>query len=1228
MTEPLTIEKTPKLEHSEDYHFLREEGINYLQKLGSRLWTDYNIHDPGVTILEMLCYAITDLGYRTSYDISDLLALTEGSEYFHTAREILTVNPTTVNDYRKLIIDVEGVENAWLETSKENECPIYVDLKNGRLSYVPSSVKQEPLFLNGLYSVLLQFEEDEEFGDLNDPVIKQDIVVDDEDATIEFVFPTWKSLVDEEGERRIRSIMNRGVITNIKVNESKIEFDADNKGYRFPVKVRLEYQEEAQLPKPGFACEKDLPFDKFSPEIPPTLPDINNRPLQIAEITMDLLVRYPGRASDYQNVTIALVEDNARIRLIDFFRQKMAYTLDIVDRVVCRLMDHRNLCEDYFDIDSLKTEEIAVCADIEVQPDADVEKVMAQIAYELGNFISPPINFYTLQQLFDEGMTADQVFNGPALEHGFIKNEELDKAILLEELRTSDLINIIMDVPGVMAVKELQVANYIDGKAQTDGEYWVLPLTNDGKHVPKLSLEKSKFLFFKDVLPYRADLDEVEELLAEIIVRNRSGRLKETPLDLEIPEGEDLDVQKYTTIQNDFPLTYGIGVEGIPGMPDDKRKAQSKQLKGFLLFFDQMLADYMAQLAHVKDLFSMDPCAKERTYFTQPVEDVHCIEDLYMDHGETVKIKDCVEAFEADCKDDAAKKFIEECNRQLGSSLGIQCNKPPCDDDAATIEVNAVWAYLNSIAENRELFESRKNRFLDHLLARFAESFNEYALLMYALRGDKAGQELIEDKLAFLNDYPAISRDRGKAFNYKPRVDCKVCWQDRLWNTTNVSGFKKRIARLMGFDHYHRRNLTGHGFSVRKIEYTTRDDVWIWQLKDPTDPGRILMHSVEYETEESAKFMISYAIAMVELGNLVKNDGTTHNAKCCERVGVDDLSKQRNLRRKNFVILNPCGDVIACSERRYSDEQLRDCDYELTKCYILNFCTVEGFHLVEHILLRPQFKKADGLGYRMDQLLPICVEGVDGRSFQQELLESLYTEMFLDGANQWRFRIRDKRGQIVLRSEGYSSVEAAQNGVEAVADNILLPKRYKMEQTNDGRYFFNIIAGNNEVIASSRHYDTPQERQVGIDELLCLDPNAEGAKVSNQNFLCLEEEDPYSFRVSIVLPSWAGRFRDINFRQLVEKTMRMEAPAHIHLRICWVDRDQMAEFECALMEWLLVRGDCDSRPRDVSPKLNNLIDVLYNLQNVYPVATLHDCDDDAAGTGAQVVLNYTSLGTL
>ncbi len=53
------------------------------------------------------------------------------------------------------------------------------------------------------------------------------------------------------------------------------------------------------------------------------------------------------------------------------------------------------------------------------------------------------------------------------------------------------------------------------------------------------------------------------------------------------------DLGEYVSIQNEFPVIYGIGPDGLPDGATLQRKAQALQLKGYLLFFDQLLANYL-----------------------------------------------------------------------------------------------------------------------------------------------------------------------------------------------------------------------------------------------------------------------------------------------------------------------------------------------------------------------------------------------------------------------------------------------------------------------------------------------------------------------------------------------------------------------------------------------------------------------------------------------------------
>ena len=55
-----------------DYATLRKEGIRLLERMSGGEWTDFNAHDPGITLLEQLCYVLSDFAYRTGHAIPDL----------------------------------------------------------------------------------------------------------------------------------------------------------------------------------------------------------------------------------------------------------------------------------------------------------------------------------------------------------------------------------------------------------------------------------------------------------------------------------------------------------------------------------------------------------------------------------------------------------------------------------------------------------------------------------------------------------------------------------------------------------------------------------------------------------------------------------------------------------------------------------------------------------------------------------------------------------------------------------------------------------------------------------------------------------------------------------------------------------------------------------------------------------------------------------------------------
>jgi len=102
-----------------DFASLRGDAIAAVQDLAGNLWTDFNAHDPGVTIIEQLCYGLTELAFQMRAPMVDQLADARGridlnAYSLFAPQHILTTRPVTPQDYAKALLDrvpeIEDIE--------------------------------------------------------------------------------------------------------------------------------------------------------------------------------------------------------------------------------------------------------------------------------------------------------------------------------------------------------------------------------------------------------------------------------------------------------------------------------------------------------------------------------------------------------------------------------------------------------------------------------------------------------------------------------------------------------------------------------------------------------------------------------------------------------------------------------------------------------------------------------------------------------------------------------------------------------------------------------------------------------------------------------------------------------------------------------------------------------------------------------------------------------------
>ena len=178
MDSKLTISKAEPTEPGLDQAQLYALGLQYVRQLARNIWTDHNVHDPGITTLELLCYALTDLTYRASFPLEDLLAretdnVENMKQQFFTARQVLPIRPLTELDYRKLLIDLKGVKNAWVNPV---DLTYYADTVAAKLLHDrPDAPGIRDVHVRGLYKVLIDYTDNvttqKEKGEILDAVM-------------------------------------------------------------------------------------------------------------------------------------------------------------------------------------------------------------------------------------------------------------------------------------------------------------------------------------------------------------------------------------------------------------------------------------------------------------------------------------------------------------------------------------------------------------------------------------------------------------------------------------------------------------------------------------------------------------------------------------------------------------------------------------------------------------------------------------------------------------------------------------------------------------------------------------------------------------------------------------------------------------------------------------------------------------------------------------------------
>ena len=412
---------------------------------------------------------------------------------------------------------------------------------------------------------------------------------------------------------------------------------------------------------------------------------------------------------------------------------------DVLEKVRGAFCRCRNLCEDIAELTAISEVSYELYASIEISKDSEPAEVLAGVYHTCACAIADGIRFTPFADHLKAGRSLEAILTGPFNGYGVAR----DGAQCCDDRgapRDAELRSLISALPGVEQVRKFSLS------AGEDHDCLASPGTRTARFlkIPEIGAEPWVTLT-RDGKEIKVSLAEMRSKYDELHFRHRSMRRVQNDLSvlrLE-PHGVYRELREYYSIQNDFPAIYGVNALGLPASAPAELKGKTAQLKGYLLLFEQLCANFNSDLAQLRSLFSPERVG-EASYSHQVVqnEGTPPLHDLYSDGAEATLAK-------------------------------VVSDHDPCAD--------------------------RGNRLLDYLLALYGETFpaeNFQRFDCYTCEGD-AGRRLMTAKRSFLRSIVSAGRDRGAGLDY-------LRYPGNHWT---VPGLQRRVSLILGFKEYRDRAL-------------------------------------------------------------------------------------------------------------------------------------------------------------------------------------------------------------------------------------------------------------------------------------------------------------------------------------------------------------------------------------------------------------------------------------
>ena len=436
------------------------------------------------------------------------------------------------------------------------------------------------------------------------------------------------------------------------------------------------------------------------------------------------------------------------------------------------LNNARNINEIFLIPEPLAPVSALITGQITIENESDLSSILYQGDLNIRNFIFPQV----VPSVFEtwENLSTDLVYNGPLLKNGWIDSESLGEKN--DNVLSIDISSIIQDLNKVISASDIEFDSYLI----IEGGF-PIELPKDHFQVSKnqlvvIDLESSIDAGGLNIICNGKNINSMlpitEIVSPDGFTGNQTNSVLEesNTLNTKYPEGKFRDLNNYYSIQNTFPEIFAVGENSISTNATDVQIAQSKQLKGYLTLFDQLLANQFSQLANIDKLFSF---RNSSSGTPSDVKSFYATQDAFeMRHPE----------FPVPYKRFSPTYFYQSLydvpniapllrgNETFNFSEQLISDKKRLKESWTEYKEDPYNPYIHGLMgfmENEEVSLNRRNQILDHLLAQNGESpYIVDAIIKGSIyTGDSLKDQVIFKSL-YLQNLGLLSYYRQKAYDY------------------------------------------------------------------------------------------------------------------------------------------------------------------------------------------------------------------------------------------------------------------------------------------------------------------------------------------------------------------------------------------------------------------------------------------------------------------------------